>query len=416
MMLFQSRITLAMIILTVFGMTKAPAASLVGGFTVIDTFNFVDARQNNSVGITPGIRDSFGLDLTPVGTQPVTPLDGTTVTATRNGTTVSVGYLFSPVLPNQFFTSRAVALQTTPWTLSFSNPAVNGGLPATIPTPSLGTTTPPPYVSNVSVTTNGLTPTINWSIPPAGAVTNQTLYIIDKTVVTPNGSPTIYTSGSFPAAQTSFTIPPGVLTANHFYVFSVQEDVRSSGQLLARSRSYTSEYNSIPNTPPLTTIQLGTVNVSGPTPAYNFNFSVIPGVIYYLDPVFANGYLYQTGAGDPLFASVSLPSLGSSTTYTLCLPSAGSYACNIDLPPINTYNFAGSGVSDFEVLVNGAVFDTANGLPFISNLTFASAGTFTGSITPFSTSVPEPFSLAILAAPCLTIFLARRRKAYTDRT
>jgi hypothetical protein len=388
----------------------------VGGFDVIDTFRFVDSRQANDAGIGVGTRDALGLDVTPVGSQPVTAQDGTTVTASRSGVSFKVPYLFSPVLPDQFFASVTGTLQTAAWTLSLSNPTVNGGTAATIQTPQLMTTTPVPFVLSVNLVANGLTPTVRWTIPAGDPATKQSVYIFDRSVVTPDGNPLVYTSGSFSSSQTSFTVPTGVLVANHKYTFSVQEDQRSNGALIARSRSFVNfeQDNSLP---PGTVLQLPVVTVTGSSPVYNFNFPVGPGQIYYLDPAVATGYLYQIGTGDPLFASVELPSLGAGISYTLCLLTAGVYACDTPLAPDETYDFQGGGAGSFEVMLDGASFDPQGGLPFVTALTFEGSGSFTGSITPLISNVPEPASAALFGLGLSGLgFLLRRRRESQRRS
>ncbi len=217
---------------------RGRASVMVGGFTVIDTFNFIDVGESNDAGIRVGTRDSRGLDVTPVGTQPVTAEDGRTVRASQGAVNFVVPYLFSPALPDQFFASIGGTLSTGAWTLSLSNPSVNGGAVATIPTAPLATLSAPPFVTSVTLVTDGLTPTIQWTLPPSSPATTQTIYIFDRSVVTPDGHPLVYVSSQFSPTQTSFTIPAGVLVANHQYTFSVQQDVRSDGALIARSRSF----------------------------------------------------------------------------------------------------------------------------------------------------------------------------------
>jgi hypothetical protein len=218
-----------------------------------------------------------------------------------------------------------------------------------------------------------------------------------------------YTSPSFSATQTNFDIPSGVLVANHQYTFAVQEDVRSNGALIARSRSFV-DFVQNNSQPPGTVLQLPVVTVSGSTPVYNFNFPVGPGQIYYLDPAEATGYLYQAGNGAPLFASVGLPSLGAGISYTICLPSAGSFTCDVPLAADQTYDFSGLGVDAFEVMLNGISFDPNAGLPFVTALSFESSGQFTGTITPLVSDVPEPASFAILGAGIAGLSLARKRR------
>ena len=393
--------------------TQSHASTIVGGYTVIDTFNFIDARAPNLSGFAAGVFDAIGLDVTPVGSQPTTATDGTTVIATQGGRTVSVPYLYSPVLPNQFFGRASGNLRTTPWTLSLSNPAVNGGAVATVQTAPLATTVAPAFINSIAVVQNGATPILNWSTPSGSTANSQTVYVFDQSVITPVGAALVYTSQQLSASASSFTIPANTLAANHNYVFSIQEDQRdSSGQLLARSRSFTAPYANSQTVPPGTTVQLPTVTISGNSPVYNFNFPVEPNQTYYLDPTLSNAFLYQVGAGDPLFASVDVLPFASASALTLCLPSAGSFACNIALSPGQTYNFAGLGVSSFELLFGGAGFDASNGLPFITALTFASAGSFTGSIAPIANPVPtpEPASIAMLGFGLAGLASFRRRQ------
>ncbi len=149
--------------------------------------------------------------------------------------------------------------------------------------------------------------------------------------------------------------------------------------------------------------------MSGNSPVYNFNFPVGPGQVYYLDPAVATGYLYRTGSGDPLFASVEMPSLGAGISYTLCLPSAGGFACDVPLAPDQIHDFAGLGVSEFEVLVDGESFGADAGLPFATAVSFEGGGDFTGSITPLVTGVPEPASNGVFGLGLGGLLLARRR-------
>jgi hypothetical protein len=355
------------------GVLPLRASTIVGGFTVIDTFKFVEDRQSNDAGVGIGTADLVGIDVTPVGCQANCTGPATTVRATQGAFAVPVPYLFSPAVPNEFAAAVHGTFPTGAWTLSLSNQSVNAGAIATIQTAPLQTSTAPPFVSGVNLVQNGLTPTINWSLPETPA-TNETVYIRDRSIRTPNGVPIVYESPSLPGTTTGFTVPFGLLVDNHQYTFSVQQDVRSSGVLVARSVAFVDfvQNNSLP---PGTVLQLPVVVINGNSPIYDFNFPIGPGQIYYLDPSVTAGYLYQTGAGDPLFASVSLPSLGAGISYKLCLPQVSGFACNTALAPDQTYDFSGSGVSSFEVLVDGANLDPLAGLPFATAVSFEGGGT-----------------------------------------
>lgn len=137
-------------------------AVLIGGYDVMGTFNYIDARTTNTVGTPSGVRITFGIDVAPVGIQPTPSLDGTTVTATQGGFRFQVPYEFTPAFPYAF--GRSVDFAKFPaltgsWTLSLSNPTVNGGVPASVSTQALVTKVPPPFVSSVLLTPDPAHPT-----------------------------------------------------------------------------------------------------------------------------------------------------------------------------------------------------------------------------------------------------------------
>jgi hypothetical protein len=139
---------------------------------------------------------------------------------------------------------------------------------------------------------------------------------------------------------------------------------------------------------------------------YGFQLTVQPGLTYYIDPAVATGYIYQTGSGDPNFASVELPDIGNSSPYDLYLWNGSAFVFDTTLAADTVFDFAPGGVSEFEVLGidPGLGLDPNNTTAFITALTFESAGNFTGTMTPITTDVsgvPEPASLTLLASGLL---------------
>lgn len=152
---------------------------------------------------------------------------------------------------------------------------------------------------------------------------------------------------------------------------------------------------------------------------YQFNQTITPdpqtGVsTLTIDPTVATGYLYQAGAGDPNFTSFTVPTVGNGA-YHLFLLEGGQY---VDVGSVHggtTYSFSqwgfANGVSSFEIqgIDPSAGLDPNNATAFATTLTFASGGTFTGTMTPIATPLPAAAWLMLTGLGGLG-FAVRKRK------
>jgi hypothetical protein len=298
----------------------------------------------------------------------------------------------SPAFPNQISTgigSDAVPYDGTntnllnSWTLTFTN----GSNTVVAVTPSSAGFSLPPFANSVTVTGGTTTPTVSW----AGTGDGAFVQILSKSGVT------LYSAGGLPATGSS-EIPSGIINTNSSYVVVVAEAYTHDGTTntahyneAAISRALF-DYTVSPTAPPVP-INIPMIDSSG---VFHFNMSVIAGVTTYIDPEIATGYIYAIGAGNPDFASVTLPTLPDQTG-----PYEIEWDGGLDTAFVSggeVFDFTGAGVASFEV----AGIDVANGLSptnptaFVTALTFEGTGMFTGTMTPISVNVPEPSTWAMM--------------------
>jgi hypothetical protein len=264
----------------------------------------------------------------------------------------------------------------------------------------LTVTTPPPPVGNIVVSGNGLAPTVNWSVQSGSPATNETVYIFNALSPGAPEQGAAYASPVLPANTTSFTIPSGVLSAGQLYTISVQADVNAIGVgTEARSRTFSAALVAQPGTmaPVVIPTVLPTPSAfSGPI--YSFNSPVAAGVPITIDPLAAIGYIFQTGATDPNFASVELPNIGNPNPYSLYLWNGSTFVFDTSLDANTVFDFASGGVNEFEILgIDPNVgLDPNSATDFATTLTFVADGQFTGTMTPIE-NTPLPAALPLFA-------------------
>lgn len=130
----------------------------------------------------------------------------------------------------------------------------------------------------------------------------------------------IYTA-NLSSTATSFTLPTNLGNGQSLIVgdkYSIGfELINTIGggtftgnneDILTRSTSY---FDFMPQLGSTTPTNISVPMVNGTTGVYHFNVgSVGPDLITFIDPAVAIGYICDTGAGDPNFASVLLPDVG----------------------------------------------------------------------------------------------------------
>jgi hypothetical protein len=200
--------------------------------------------------------------------------------------------------------------------------------------------------------------------------------------------------GNLPANSTSAGNPPSIpLVAGEKYEILIDAALFGSGGQYSESISYNS-FNPT-NTPAPFAGPIYTPDVitgAGRT-TYEFNMAVTTGATYNIDPATARGFIYDTGAGNPNFASVELPNIGNLNDYSLYLWENGKWVFDTFLPPDRIFDFATGGVSEFEILGINPGVDASNGNAFVTQVSFVGDGTFNGAMTAV---VPETSTWAMM--------------------
>lgn len=399
----------------------ALAAGLQAAPVVVNTpFFNLENRGINSMGFTTGQYMRIGANsVVPNGLNGTTGLGTTIDLVTGLPVQRLIPFNPGPIIPNFF----QRLLPDNPnlygaWDLTFTN----GTDATTVTVPALAQgTTQAPFVNSITLSGSSANPVFSWTPYPGVSVQGYRVNIYDKSLVGPGNNGQVTSRNlqpnvtSYEVTAADFTVPGYGFTLGKNYSIEISLIQTRDGtsnlannNLKAIARAY-ADFTPVEGGGPV--VNLPVVLADG---SYQFNITVEPGVVYYIDPEVAIGYDYAIGAGDPLFLSVVLPDVGDGL-FDIYGFDAGNnpFLLASDWAAGATFDFGPNGIDRFRVLgiETSAGLDPLNTTAFVTGLTFTGAGQFTGTQTPITVTieVPEPPVWALAALGLLA--LRRRRTA-----
>lgn len=378
----------------------------------------------NSLGFATGDFLRFGASrIIPNGSTGTTGVAKTVNLSTGAVESRTIGFTPSPLLPNFF--SRSIAINPDllgPWTLTFTNGTDSASRTVQLPAGAALA----PFVDSITLSGTSANPTFSWAAPAGATVNGYRVSIYDKSLINfdpakgPKNLGQVTSrnltpdTASYTVQSGDFTVPGYGFALNKHYSIEIsvlQTDDGSStnfsnSNLSSFARTY-ADFTPTASGGPV--VNLPVALASG---AYQFNLAVQPNQTYYIDPDVAVGYDYATGAGDPNFKSVVLPTGIGDGHYQLWGFNGNTPVLLVDdLAGGTPYSFASGGVSRFRVtgIETSAGLDPTSTTAFVTGLDFVGSGKFTGTQTPITLSVPEPATVALWALGLVAIRQRRYR-------
>jgi len=396
------------------------AAGLQAAPVVVNTpFFNLENRGINSMGFSTGQFMRIGANsVVPNGLNGTTGLGTTTDLVSGALVQRVIPFVPGPIIPNFF--QRLLADNPNlygAWDLTFTN----GTDSTTVNVPGLPQgTTQAPFVNSITLSGTSANPVFSWTPPPGVSVQGYRVNIYDKSLVVPGSNNGQVTSRnlqpnitSYEVTAADFTVPGYAFTLGKNYSIEISliqtrdgTGNLSNSNLKAIARAY-ADFTPVEGGGPVVNLPVVLANGS-----YQFNITVEPGVVYYIDPEVAIGYDYAIGAGDPFFQSVVLPNVGDGLFDIYGFDAGGNPVLLADDWAAGAaFDFGTGGIDRFRVLgiETSAGLDPLNTTAFVTGLTFTGPGQFTGTQTPITVTidVPEP---PVWALAALGLLALRRRR------
>ena len=368
-----------------------------GGEEVVgESFFIQDNRQANSTRFQAGPRLTLGVN--------ISPFEDSLVYAENGGAIVPVPQAREADRQFEFATSTIVRPDLRdPWRMV----AWNGGMETTLVTHAIGDLELLPFVRDIRMIPDFLTPTFEWSLPAGNTLPFDRIRIglfddVTDERLSVFGSAQDELFQNLQPDETSYTFEPGALEEGRKYVVRViLSDRNSDGIEVNRSLSF---FNF---TPLLTTsddpLYLPNVDEDG---TFSFDFDVVAeapfdtAVPANTQPPIAVGYEYAAGEGDPNFESVTLPDQGGESYEVVPFDDAGNSLPAETVEAQVEFDFIDrvdpAGVDRFLVLgvEPPELQGQADATVFTTTLTFTDDGQFSGTITPITVSASTTVQLA----------------------
>ena len=295
------------------------------------------------------------------------------------------------------------AWSETPHRVTVMNPlAPSGTTSVTLNTVQYDQTAMPGFLTDLRVIGGGLNPRLEWTLPASPTPSAVNISIRRVHAESADGSritqSTLVHSRNLAATATGYTINEPFsnrlltgddgLVVQAKYEITVSVDLIAAGVLKGRARTHF-EFTPLPGSFGNVAVYLPSL---GPNGAFKFDVTVNATDMILIDPLVAVGYIYEVGAGDPNFRSVSLPPNIGDGIYTVDVfdASLGQYRPGFAAVAGTTYDFVATGypdgVSKFRVkgIEASAGLDATNTTAFVTAVGFMAAGRFTGTMVPIS--------------------------------